>query len=79
MIQSQSTLGHHLFQIAIAERITQVPAQIENDDFVPKMSTAEYHRSFFVHASHPNKPNPICLRHYPFLCYFRVPNSCLCR
>ena len=32
MIDVESTLGHHLFQVAVAERIAQIPAHAQQND-----------------------------------------------
>jgi hypothetical protein len=34
VIQTQSSLGHHLFQVPIAERIAQIPTKAEVDPIV---------------------------------------------
>jgi hypothetical protein len=41
MIDRQPTLPHHFFQIAVAERITQVPADAQYYDVVPEMTSTE--------------------------------------
>ena len=32
MIDAQTALGHHFFEIAIAERITKIPANTQEND-----------------------------------------------
>jgi hypothetical protein len=41
MIHGQPTLAHHLLQIAVAERIPQVPPHAENNDDLVKVSPSE--------------------------------------
>jgi hypothetical protein len=46
MIQAES-LGHHLFQVPIAERIAQIPTKAQDDDLVLKVSPAKRCRPLF--------------------------------
>jgi hypothetical protein len=41
MIHRNSTLRHHLFQIAAAQRMPQVPPHTQNDDDIIKVSPSE--------------------------------------
>jgi hypothetical protein len=41
VINRQATLGHHVLEIAIAERVPQIPAQAQDDDLVVEMSAAK--------------------------------------
>src|SRR5271169_2521221 len=38
MIQAEFPLGHHLFQVPVAERIAQIPTKAENDNLILKVS-----------------------------------------
>ena len=42
MIQAESPLGHHLFQVPIAELIAQLPMKAKDDDLVLKVSSAKH-------------------------------------
>jgi hypothetical protein len=50
MIQAESTLGHHLFRVPIAERIAQIPTKAEDDDLVLRMSTAKQFWPLVLHS-----------------------------
>lgn len=41
VIQAESPLDYHLFQVPIAERIAQIPTKAEDDDLVLKVSPAK--------------------------------------
>jgi hypothetical protein len=41
VVHCRSVLGNHLFQIAVAQRIPQVPLHAQNDDDVLKVSPSE--------------------------------------
>src|SRR3954453_11164208 len=41
MIHPQTTFRHHLFQIAIAERIPEIPPHTQHDHFILEMSSSE--------------------------------------
>jgi hypothetical protein len=41
MIDRESTLRHHLVQVAIAERVPEIPPYAQNDHVVPEMAPAE--------------------------------------
>jgi hypothetical protein len=45
-----SPLGHHLFQVPIAERIAQIPTKAEDDDLVLKVSPAKQCRPLVLHS-----------------------------
>src|SRR5712692_351053 len=49
VIHRQSTLRHHLLQISVAQRITQVPPDAKNDDHVLKVSPTEQRRPILAH------------------------------
>jgi hypothetical protein len=51
MVQLQSALGHHFFQVAIAERVAKVPAEAEHNDLVAELPASEQLRSTLTHAS----------------------------
>ena len=55
VIDCQTTLGHHFLQISIAERIPQVPAHAQDDNFVPEMTSTEQRRSAITHPLHPTR------------------------
>jgi hypothetical protein len=48
VVNAQSALGHHLFEIAVAERIPQVPADTQQNDLGLKMTPFE--RTRIAHA-----------------------------
>jgi len=50
MIQAESSLGHHLFQVPIAEGIAQIPAKAEDDDLVLKVSPEKQCRPLALHS-----------------------------
>ena len=50
MIQAESSLGHHLFQVPIAERIAQIPAKAQDNDLVLKVSPAKQCRPLVLHS-----------------------------
>jgi hypothetical protein len=41
MVYFEASLGHHLFQIPIAEAVTQIPADTYQDDLVFEMAPLE--------------------------------------
>ena len=49
-------LDHHLFHIAIAERIPQIPAHTEQNDLVLEVSSMEQNWPLLPLRSYPNKP-----------------------
>jgi hypothetical protein len=64
MINAQTTFCHHLFQIAITERIPEIPPHTQHDQPILKMSSSERRRRFFR-----TPPTLLALRrrlrHYP--------------
>src|SRR5258707_3679905 len=50
MIQAESPLGHHLFQVPIAERIAQIRTKAEDDDLVLKVSSSKQRRPRVLHS-----------------------------
>ena len=49
VIHPHATFSHHLLQIAIAQRVTEIPAHAENDDFLAEMASSEQRRSALAH------------------------------
>ena len=49
-MSTESPLGHHLFQVPIAERIAQIPTKAEDDNLVLKVSPAKQRRPFVLHS-----------------------------
>jgi hypothetical protein len=58
MINSQTTLGHQLFQIAICEAISQVPPDAQDDDLIFEMASSEQSRSRLWHQAHGIRDRP---------------------
>jgi hypothetical protein len=59
MIYRNSALCYHLFQIAVAQRIPQVPPHAQNDDDVVKVSPSERRWSGPAHRiTLPEDPEP---------------------
>src|SRR4051812_12036748 len=50
MIHAQTTFGHHLFQIAIADRIPAIPPHTQHDQFILEMSSSEYRWPVLSHS-----------------------------
>jgi hypothetical protein len=50
VVHCKSTLRHHFFQIAVAQRIPQVPPHAENDDDILKVSPSERRWSSPAHG-----------------------------
>src|SRR3954470_5079247 len=50
MIHPQTTFRHHLFQIAIAERIPEIPPHTQHDQFILEMSSSEYRWPVLSHS-----------------------------
>jgi hypothetical protein len=63
MVQLQSALGHHFFQVAIAERVAKVPAEAEHNDLAAEMPASEQLRSTLTHASPYQTFRRVQLRH----------------
>ena len=55
MVNREPTFRHHLFEITIAQRISQVPPHAQNDDVLSEMTASEQRRSALAHSLHPNK------------------------
>jgi hypothetical protein len=49
VVDGQTALGHHLFQIPVAERVSQIPSHAENDHHVLEVSTTEQCRPILAH------------------------------
>ena len=49
VIHRQSTLRHHILQIPVAQRITQVPPDAQDDDDILEVSPAEQHWPVLAH------------------------------
>ena len=47
MVDCEASLVHHLFEIAVAERIAQIPADTEQDDLT--RITTPFERVRFAH------------------------------
>jgi hypothetical protein len=59
MIHRNSALGHHLFQIPVAQRIPQVPPHAQNDNDIVKVSPSEQRWSGPAHCiTLPEAPEP---------------------
>src|SRR5215469_1970633 len=59
MVHRNSALGHHLFQVAVAQRIPQVPPHVQNDDDIVKVSPSEQRWSGPAHRlTIPEDPKP---------------------
>jgi hypothetical protein len=57
MIDRKTALGHDLLQVAIGERVSQIPANAEQDDRVFEVPPAEQCRPFSHHRY--TLPNPL--------------------
>src|SRR5579862_6357086 len=67
MIQAESPLGHHLFQVPIAERISQIPTNAQHDDLVLKVSPPKQCWPLVLHSlTLPECIQPICDRTLSF-------------
>jgi hypothetical protein len=49
MVNGEAPLGHHLLQVAIGERVSQVPPDAQEDDHVFEMPSAEQRWLFSGH------------------------------
>ena len=58
VVHQQAAFHHHLFQVAVAERVAQIPPNAQDDDHVLEVSPSEQRRAVLAHAS----PYQICLR-----------------
>jgi len=55
MINREPTFRHHFLQIAIAKRVSQIPAHAKYNDVLSEMTATEQHRSALAHPLHPIK------------------------
>jgi hypothetical protein len=63
MIQAKSPLGHHLFQVPVAERIAQIPTKAQDDDLVLKVSPAKQCQPLVLHSfTIPDRTQSVCDR-----------------
>ena len=53
MVNREPTFRHHLFEVSIAKRISQVPAHAQNYDFLLEVAATEHRRSALAHLFHP--------------------------
>ena len=51
VVHQQAAFHHHLFQVAVAERVAQVPSNAQDDDHVLEVSPSEQRRAVLAHAS----------------------------
>ena len=58
VIHCHPSFSHHLLQIAIAERVAEIPAHTENDDLVTEMASSEQRRSALAHPLTLSDPLP---------------------
>jgi hypothetical protein len=56
VVYGNASFCHHLFQIAVAERIPQIPSNAQNDDLVFEVSPSEKGRPGLSHSLHPSRP-----------------------
>src|SRR6516225_402591 len=65
MIHRNPALGHHLLQVAVAQRIPQVPPHAQNDDDIVKVSPSERRWSGPAHRiTLPEVPEPFATDPY---------------
>src|SRR5262245_11095284 len=63
VIHRQATLRHHLLQVAVAQRIAQVPSDAEYYDHVLEVSSEEQLRPVLHHRiTLPEPPQAVCNR-----------------
>src|SRR5712671_5236917 len=58
VVHQQAAFHHYLFQVAVAERVAQIPPNAQDDDHVLEVSPSEQRRAVLAHASR----YQICLR-----------------
>ena len=58
VVHQQAAFHHHFFQVAVAERVAQIPPNTLDDDHVLEVSPSEQRRAVLAHASR----YQICLR-----------------
>jgi hypothetical protein len=68
VVYGNASFCHHLFQIAVAERIPQIPSNAQNDDLVFEVSPSEKGRPGLSHSLHPSRPASTSLQQIPFSC-----------
>lgn len=56
VVHRQPPLHHHFFQVAIAERVPQIPSHAQNDDHVLEVPPSEKRWSLLAHGF--TLPNP---------------------
>src|ERR1044072_10038279 len=56
VIYGQSPLRHHLFQIAVAERIPEIPAHTQDDHLIPEMTSTKQRCSVLRHLIDRTRP-----------------------
>jgi hypothetical protein len=59
MIHAQTTFRHHFFQIAIAQRIPEIPAHTQHDQLILEMSSPEYRWPVLSHFAYLSNPAPL--------------------
>jgi len=57
VINRKTALHHHFFQVAIAQRVAQIPADAQNDDHVLEVPPSEQRRSLLPHGITVPKPS----------------------
>jgi len=57
VIHSDTSLHHHFFQIAVAERVPQIPSDAQDYDDVLEVAPSEQRRLLLAHRF--NLPNPV--------------------
>src|SRR5215813_9014668 len=63
VIHRQATLRHHLLQVAVAQRIAQVPSDAKYYDHVLEVSSEEQRRPVLHHRiTLPEPPQAVCNR-----------------
>ena len=55
VVDGQSPLCHHLFHIALAQWIPQIPAHTKKDHLTPKVSSPKQYRLPLTHSLHRTK------------------------
>jgi len=51
VVHQQAAFHHHLFQVAVAERVAQIPPNAQDDDHVLEVPPSEQRRAVLAHAS----------------------------
>jgi ATP-dependent DNA ligase len=60
VIHRKTTLRHHFLQVAVAERVPQIPSHAQNNDHVLEVPPSEQRRSLLAHGiTLPNLPATI--------------------